>query len=61
MAEKIQITFKSPDSVSMALEEYHGDLDRHEVEEIISKHVKWMEYVTIQIDLETGQAEVLPS
>ncbi len=59
---KVRITFKSPDSVWDALEEAGittDDLDS-EVREPIEKYIEYMEYVTIEIDLDTRKAIVLP-
>ena len=58
------ITFKSPDSVSDAIDEYMGEnpgADRKAIEAAVDKFVEWREYVSIDIDLETGKAKVLPA
>jgi len=55
---KIQLTFKTPDVVDDTL----VDLTSEEValaKKVISKFVKYDEYVTIEIDTETQTAEVL--
>ncbi len=61
---KVRITFKSPDSVWDSLEEAGfppNDLDEMpEVREPIEKFIEYMEYVTIEIDLDTSEAIVLP-
>ena len=61
---KVRITFKSPDAVWDSLEEAGippNDLDEMpEVKRSIEKYVEYMEYVTIEIDLDTGEAIVVP-
>lgn len=54
------ITLKSPDSVNDAIEAHmqeNPDADREAIEAKVEKYV---EYVFIDIDLETGEAKVLP-
>ena len=61
---KVRITFNTPDGVWDSLQEAGyppNDLDEMpEVREAIEKWVEYMEYVTIEIDLKTGEAIVVP-
>ena len=52
---KIQLTFKTPD----VLEDL-SEGDRGVAKAVIAKYVEYDEYVTIELDTETGEATVLP-
>ena len=52
---KIQLTFKTPD----VLEDL-SESDRGVAKAVIAKYVEYDEYVTIELDTETGEATVLP-
>lgn len=68
---KIRITLKDPDGVSNSVDEaakqnvYEGDNEqelenvKERIETIISDWIRWGEYVTIEIDVDTGIARVL--
>jgi len=60
---KLKILFKSPDAVWDSLVEAGLDpnnLDETpEINEAFQKYVEFMEYVTIEIDTDTGTARVL--
>jgi hypothetical protein len=58
---KIRITFKSPDGVSDSLEDAGYDQNDlpEDVENVVEKFIKWSEYVTIELDPETGTAVVI--
>jgi hypothetical protein len=71
---KIRITFKSPDGVSDGINDAVNknfddqDVSQHERDDlrdeyygIVSKFVKYGEYVTIEIDTATGVAVVVPT
>lgn len=56
---KITLTFKTPDVVDDAI----GHLDakrRAEAKAAIDKYVEYDEYVSIEVDINTGKAKVLP-
>ena len=73
---KIQITFKTPDAVERAVAEavryeqlpefpVDGEQDQREIltqdaNDVVSKFIKYGEYVTIEIDTDTKTAIVLP-
>lgn len=56
---KVRITFKSPDAVYHALRDI-PDSEKEHAEEVVSKYVEYYEYVTIEIDLDTEEATVVP-
>lgn len=76
MLGKIQIRFKSPDAVDLAVDnyiensleefideggksyEFDEDNLRAEIRQKINNFVKWGEYVTIEIDLDSNFAKV---
>jgi len=60
---KLRVTLKSPDAVWDSLKE--AGIDPNEVEnsefgEVFGRFVKCDEYVTIELDSETGEATVVP-
>jgi len=59
---KLCITFKDPDGVSDSLED--AGLDQNDLPEdvrkIMDKYIAYDEYLTVEFDLATGTAEVLP-
>ena len=55
---KIRLTFKTPDVTDYALEEVSEE-ERDKAEKLIDKYVEYGEYLRVEIDLETGKAEVL--
>ena len=64
---KVVLHFKSPDVVyNGLLVEDDGDVREvgnnltEEQEEIVHKYIQYGEYATISIDLETGEAKVMP-
>lgn len=73
---KIQILFKTPDAVDRAISEsislhteYHRKETRHyydselyaKAKKALEKWIKYGENVTIEIDIDTGTATVLPA
>lgn len=56
---KFNVTFKTPDAVYYAVDEY-GQEHKEEIEETASKFVSYGEYVTIEFDTETKTATVVP-
>ncbi len=54
---KVRMSFKTPDAVDRALEDLEAE-DRDGAREVLSKFVQYGEYITIEVDLETGTAEV---
>lgn len=57
------ITFKTPDAASEAIDEYmeaNPEADRAAVEKAVAKFVEYGEYAWIDINLETGEARVVP-
>lgn len=56
---KILLGFKTPDVVDYAMEDVPED-ERDNVKEVIEKFVEYGEDLTVEIDTETGTAEVLP-
>ena len=56
---KIQLTFKTNDVADDALENLN-DRDTAKAEKLIAKYVEYGEYATIELDLETGAATVIP-
>lgn len=58
---KIRLTFKSPDSVWHGLKDTGIDPNEipDDIEEVLSKWVRYQEYVTIELDSETGEAVVI--
>lgn len=59
---KIQITLKDPDGVWDSVTTYGYDMNElpDDVDAVFSKFVEWKEYVTIELDTETGEARVVP-
>jgi len=59
---KIEITLKDPDGVWDSVTRYGYDMNELEddVSAVIDKFVEFNEYVTIELDTETGEARVLP-
>jgi hypothetical protein len=59
---KIQITLKDPDGVWDNVTSYGYDMNElpDDVDSVFSKFVEWKEYVTIELDTETGEARVVP-
>lgn len=57
---KIRLDFKTPDVADSELEDLSEE-DRNAAEEAISKYVKYGEYVSIEVDVRTGTAKVLPA
>ncbi len=60
---KIRITFKSPDGVWDSLEEAGvdpNDVDNSEFAGVLAKFVEYNEFVTIELDSDTGEARVVP-
>lgn len=58
----VQLLFKTPDAVDRALDEYDFVPDGRELaEEVIKKFVRDGEYVKIEIDINSGEAKVLPA
>lgn len=56
---KITLTFKTPDVADDALEDI--DEKHHaKAKAAIAKYVEYDEYVSIEIDINTGKAKVLP-
>lgn len=56
---KITLTFKTPDVADDALEDL-DDKQRGKAETAIAKYVEYGEYASIEIDIDTGEAKVLP-
>lgn len=56
---KLRVTFKSPDAVDMALQQIQDEEKRDEAENVIRNYVQYGEYVTIEFDIETGEATVV--
>jgi len=56
---KIQLTFKTPDVADGVLEGLSA-AEATKAEKLIAKYVEYGEYATIELDLETGEATVLP-
>lgn len=55
----LRLTFKTPDALERAIERL--ELPEEEAEEILAKANKWIqwgEYITLDLDLETGDAHV---
>jgi len=60
---KLRITLKGPDSVSQSLKDAGIDednIENTEFGEVFDRFVKYAEYVTIELDSETGEATVVP-
>ncbi len=59
---KFQITLKDPDGVWSSLEEAFGDANNlpPDAEAVIDEFIEYNEYVTIELDTETGEARVVP-
>ncbi len=60
---KLRITFKSPDSVTYSLQDAginNGEVGDSEFGEVFDRFVEYEEYVTIELDSETGKATVVP-
>ena len=59
---KIQITLKDPDGVWDSVTSYGYDMNGlpDDVSAVVDKFVEYNEYVTIELDTETGDARVLP-
>lgn len=57
---KVRATFKSPDALDYALQDIQDEDERERAEEIFRQFVKYGEYVTIEINTETGEARVVP-
>lgn len=56
---KITLTFKTPDAVDYALE-HLSKKQRDKAETVIAKYVEYGECVSIEVDINTGKAKVLP-
>jgi len=63
---KITVHFKTPDVVDMAIQEAIGSGTdeltemREQIEEALSKFVRWGEQITVEFDIEAGTATVVP-
>jgi hypothetical protein len=58
---KINLTFKSPDVLSDAIDNKNlTDSEREAVEELAENFLEYGEYVTIQLDTKAKTAVVLP-
>ena len=63
---KIRVMFKTPDVVDMAIQEAIGSGTdeltemREQIEEALSKFVRWGEQITVEFDTEVGTATVIP-
>jgi hypothetical protein len=60
---KLQITLKNPDSVWDSIRDAGIDpkkVDESVYGEVFNKFVEYGEYVTIELDSETGKASVIP-
>lgn len=76
MNNKIRVTFKSPDAMDETRNDYYAKycitnnlsiLDRDarmDIDDMISsvtdKFIKYNEYITVEFDLDTGTAKVIP-
>jgi len=62
----IRVVFKTPDVVDMAIQEAIGSGTdeltemREQIEEALSKFVRWGEQITVEFDIEAGTATVVP-
>jgi len=62
----IRVVFKTPDVVDMAIQEAIGSGTdeltemREQIEEALSKFVRWGEQITVEFDTEVGTATVIP-
>ena len=58
---KFRITLKDPDGVWQSIESagYDNNDLPFEVESVVDDFVQWREYVTIELDTETGEATVV--
>lgn len=57
---KIRLSFKTPDVVECALEDLRGD--QYEIaNEAIRRYVRFGEYITVEIDIDSGEASVIPA
>jgi hypothetical protein len=58
---KFQVTFKSPDSVSDAIDdviEASPETSREDLKKFVEPWIEWGEYVTIEFDTDEGTAVV---
>lgn len=62
MSNKIRITMKDPDGVYDSMDDAGYDLDDlpSVVDGIVKKYFEFKEVVTIELDLETGEATLVP-
>ena len=58
MTIKVHLTYKSPDAVHYALERLHPDEQERAIE-VIREALGSTEYVDIEIDLDTGEAQII--
>ncbi len=57
---KFRVTFKTPDAVDYAVDEY-GLEHKDEIKETARKFVTYGEYITVEFDTETQTATVVPA
>ena len=55
----VQVTFKTPDAVYYASQDLDED-QKKRFKEVAEKWLKYGEYITVEFDLTTGNARVVP-
>ena len=58
---KLQLQFKTPDAVDLAKEEINDEEVLDRFNEIVDKYIQYGEYITVEIDTDTGQITVIPT
>lgn len=60
---KIRLSFKTPDVIGSTLEhmDIHDPDEKMDIADACKKFVKYGEYLTVEIDTQTGTAVVLPA
>jgi hypothetical protein len=56
---KARFTFKTPDAVDDVLSDIHDEDEQDTMKNLANKFFKYGEYVTVELDTETGTAKVL--
>jgi len=53
---KIKLTFKNPDAIDIALSEIDGITDekKDQARDVLSRWIKYGEYITVEVDTEMG-------
>ncbi len=57
---KFRVTFKTPDALDYALDDFPYDESREEAKEVAKQFIEYGEYITVEFDTEAKTATVVP-